>query len=256
VLRIAWPRADVPVTISGAPYIPPGGLTSWAGFQGTPHGVMMMGDTVVFEDEIAVAMDAAFASGLEVTALHNHFLFDSPKVYFMHIGGHGETAKLAASVKAVWDAIKVVRKANPAPAAVLPGEVRRAGTIDADALAKILGAKASVHPSGAVRFGWGRDATMHGVKANAAMGVETWASFIGNNERASVAGDFAMTAGEVQTVLKSLRADGLLITSIHHHMVGEAPAYFFVHFWASGRPADLAAAMKASLDAQAKVAGK
>jgi Domain of Unknown Function (DUF1259) len=233
VLRIAWPRSDVPVTVSGAAYPPPGGLTSWAGFQGTPHGVMMMGDTVVFEDEIQVAMDAAFANGLEVTALHNHFLFESPKVYFMHIGGDGDAKKLGAAVKAVWDAIKVVRKANATPASLLAGEVRKAGTIDADALGKVIGAKASVHPSGAVRFGWGRDAAMHDVKANAAMGVETWASFIGSDERASIAGDFAMTAGEIQTVLKALRAGGLNVTSIHHHMVGETPSYIFVHFWAS-----------------------
>ena len=256
VLRIAWPRSDVPVTISGAPYIPPGGLTSWAGFQGTAHGVMMMGDTVVFEDEIAVAMDAAFANGLEVTALHNHFLFDAPKVYFMHIGGHGDAPKLATSVKGVWDAIKAVRKASPVPATVIAGEVRKAGTINADALAGILKAKAAVHPSGAVRFGWGRDAAMHGVKANAPMGVETWASFIGSDERASLAGDFAMTSAEVQTVLRSLRAGGLLVTSIHHHMVGETPAYFFVHFWASGKPADLAQAMRSTLDAQAKIVVK
>lgn len=256
VVRIAWPRADVAVTISGAPYIPPGGLTSWAGFQGTAHGVMMMGDTVVFEDEITVAMDAAFANGLEVTALHNHFLYDAPKVYFMHIGGHGETAKLATSVKAVWDAIKVVRKASPTPATVIPGEVRKAGTINAEALAGVLKAKAAVHPSGAVRFGSGRDAAMHGVNANAAMGVETWANFIGSDERASIAGDFAMTAPEMQTVLRSLRAGGLQITSIHHHMVGEAPAFFFVHFWASGKPADLAKVMRSTLDAQAKIVVK
>jgi Domain of Unknown Function (DUF1259) len=252
VLRVSWPRSDVPVNVSGAPYIPPGGLTSWAGFQGTAHGVMMMGDTVVFEDEIAPAMDAAFATGLEVTALHNHFLYDNPKVFFMHIGGQGDTAKLGASVKAVWDSIKAVRAANAAPATMFSGDVRKAGTIDAEALAKILGAKPAVHPSGAVRFGWGRDAEMHGVRANAAMGVETWASFIGSDERASIAGDFAMTAVEVQTVLKSLRSGGLMITAIHQHMVGEAPAYFFVHYWASGKPVELAQAMRAALDAQAK----
>ena len=252
VQRISWARADVPVTISGAPYIPPGGLTSWAGFQDTPHGVMMMGDTVLFEDEITPAMDAAFANGLEVTALHNHFLFDMPKVYFMHIGGHGETEKLGASVKAVWDAVKAVRSANAAPASAFAGEVRKAGAMDAETLAKILETKPAVHPSGAVRFGWGRDAEMHGVRASAAMGVETWASFIGSDERASVAGDFAMTAPEMQTVLKSLRAGGINIAAIHHHMIEGTPAYFFVHFWASGKPADLAKALHATLAEQAK----
>jgi Domain of Unknown Function (DUF1259) len=253
VLRVSWPRGDVAVTVSGAPYLPAGGLTSWAGFEGTPHGVMMMGDTIVFEDEIAPAMDAAFANGLEVTALHNHFLFESPKVYFMHIGGRGDASKLGAAVKAVWDSIKAVRAETAAPATMLSGEVRKAGSMDAEALTKILGAKAAVHSSGAVRFGWGRDTEMHGVKANAAMGVETWASFIGGDERASVAGDFAMTAAEMQTVLKSLRAGGMNIAAIHNHMIEGTPAYFFVHFWASGKPADMAAALRATLDAQAKI---
>ena len=82
------------------------------GLHRRPHGAMVMGDTVVFQDEVTPAMDAAFAHGLEVTGLHNHFFYDEPKVYFMHIGGRGEPEKLAAGVKAVWDAIKKVRAAE------------------------------------------------------------------------------------------------------------------------------------------------
>src|SRR5207237_3981298 len=105
VVRLAWARTDVPVTVGGMPLKPFAGLGSWAAFTAAPHGAMMMGDTVVFQDEVSPAMDAAFANGLEVTALHNHFFFDEPKVYFMHIGGMGDPEKLAAGVKAVWDAI-------------------------------------------------------------------------------------------------------------------------------------------------------
>src|SRR4051812_24571313 len=116
VVRIAWPRTDVPVTVDGVPLKPFAGLGSWAAFTPTPHGAMVMGDTVVFQDEVDAAMDAAFAHGLEVTALHNHFFYDEPKVYFMHVGGGGEPEKLAAGVKAVWDAIKAVREKHPGPA--------------------------------------------------------------------------------------------------------------------------------------------
>ena len=116
VVRIAWPRKDVPVKVDGVPLRPFAGLGSWAAFTKAPHGAMVMGDTVVFQDEVDPAMDAAFAHGLEVTALHNHFFHDEPKVYFMHVGGTGEPDKLAAGVKAVWDAIKKVRAAAPQPA--------------------------------------------------------------------------------------------------------------------------------------------
>src|SRR4051794_37689962 len=115
VVRIAWGRSDVKVQIDGVPFPPPAGLGSWAAFKAAPHGAMVMGDTVVFQDEVTPAMDAAFANGLEVTGLHNHFFFDEPKVFFMHVGGTGEPEKLASGVKAVWDAIKAVRKGNATP---------------------------------------------------------------------------------------------------------------------------------------------
>src|SRR5437016_6270037 len=116
IVRIEWPRDDVAFTVDRMSLKPFAGLGSWAAFTAAPHGAMMMGDTVVFQDEVTPAMDAALASGLEVTALHNHFFYDEPKVFFMHIGGQGEPEKLAASVKSVWDAIKKVRSSRSAPA--------------------------------------------------------------------------------------------------------------------------------------------
>src|SRR5215831_2438647 len=120
VVRIGWPRSDVKVQVDGVPLHPFAGLGSWAAFTAAPHGAMVMGDTVVFQDEVTPAIDAAFDNGLEVTGLHNHFFYDEPKVYFMHVGGTGEPEKLAAGVKAVWDAIKKVRSANPDPASRFP----------------------------------------------------------------------------------------------------------------------------------------
>src|SRR5207247_2213063 len=105
------------------------------------HGAMVMGDTVLFQDEVTPAMDAAFAGGLEVTGLHNHFFFDEPKVYFMHIGGQGEAEQLAKSVKSVWDAVKKVRADRTTPATQFAGKVPSLGKIDATAVEKILGQK-------------------------------------------------------------------------------------------------------------------
>src|SRR5262249_10293842 len=137
VVRIEWPRNDVPVKVDGMPLKPFAGLGSWAALTPAPHGAMLMGDTVVFEDEVTPAMDAAFANGLEVTALHNHFFYDEPKVFFMHIGGHGDPEKLAAAVKEVWDAIKKVRKENATPAKRFKGDVPKEGKIDAAPIERI-----------------------------------------------------------------------------------------------------------------------
>src|SRR5262249_37619526 len=139
---LAWARTDVPVQVDGMPLKPFAGLGSWAAFTASPHGAMVMGDTVVFEDEVTPAMDAAFASDLEVTGLHNHFFHDVPKVYVMHIGGQGEPEKLAAGVKHVWDAIKKVRAEHPTPGQRFAGATPREGKINAAAIEKILG-----HPS-------------------------------------------------------------------------------------------------------------
>lgn len=253
VMRVTWARADVPVQVSGAAFPTDGGLTSWAGFQSTRDGAMLMGDTVVFEDEVDAAMSAAFAHGLEVTALHNHFFYDEPKVYFMHIGGHGKVADLGAGVKGVWDAIKEVRRSSPTPRRTFAGEVRSEGKLDADRLGQILKVTPNVRPSGVVRFSVARKGTMHGETIGVSLGLETWATFIGSDERASVDGDFIMTGPEVQPVLKSLRAGGLHIVALHHHMIGETPAFYFLHYWGSGSAPALAQALRAALDVQATV---
>jgi hypothetical protein len=125
VVRIAWARTDVTVQVDGLPLKPFAGLGSWAAFTATAHGAMVMGDTVVFQDEVTPAMDAAFAAGLEVSALHNHFFYDEPKVYFMHISGTAEPDTLAEAVKGVWDAIKKVRAEHPSPATRSPAMCHR-----------------------------------------------------------------------------------------------------------------------------------
>jgi hypothetical protein len=210
---------------------------------------MVMGDTVVFEDEVSPAMDAAFANGLEVSALHNHFFYDEPKVYFMHIGGQGAPDKLAAAVKGVWDAIKKVRADHAAPGKRFAGEIPKEGKVDAAPIEKALGHKSEAQ-QGVVKVTIGREGSMHGVKVGGSMGLTTWAAFSGSDELAAVDGDFAMTAEEVQPVLRALRKAGIHIVALHNHMIGEQPAIYFTHFWGKGSTQELAKGVKAALDAQ------
>lgn len=248
-VRIAWPRKDVSVKVDGMGLKPFAGLGSWGAFTSGPHGAMVMGDTVVFQDEVTPAMDAAFANGLEVTGLHNHFFFDEPKVYFMHIGGQGDPEKLATAVKAVWNAIREVRKDRPTPADRFNGDVPKQGEINEEAIEKILGQKTEAQ-DGVVKVTIGREGKMHGVTVAGSMGLTTWAAFSGSDASASVDGDFIMTAEEVQPVLQALRKSKLHIVALHNHMIGEQPAFYFTHFWGKGSTRELAEGIKSALEVQ------
>lgn len=254
VVRIGWVRGDVAVEVDGIPFPPTAGLGSWAAFKATDHGAMVMGDTVVFQDEVDSAMDTAFAHGLKITALHNHFFYDKPKVYFMHIGGQGEPEELAEGVKAMWGAIKKVRAQSSKPANGFDGpKPEPGGDLDVDLIERITGLEASIKPGGVVKISQGREGSMHGVQIGGSMGLGTWAAFTGNNETASMDGDFIMTDKEVQPVLKSLRRSGVHIVALHNHMLEEKPSFYFTHFWATGPAEKLARAFKAALEAQAEV---
>lgn len=255
VVRATWSRTEVPVTVDGMSFPAAAGLTSWAGFTSTEGGAMLMGDTVVFQDEVGAAMDAAFANGLEITALHNHFFYDEPKVYFLHIGGHGDASALARGVDAVWDAIREVRRQRPEPASTLAGEAPSpGGSIDAAAIGRIVGVEPTVNDE-VVKVTIGHEAAMHGTRVSGSMGLTSWAAFTGSDELAAIDGDFAMTASEVQPVLRALRSAGIHVVALHNHMTGEEPAYFFTHFWAKGPAAELARGFRAAFDAQQEAGG-
>jgi hypothetical protein len=249
VFKITVPRKDVPVTVEGWKMPPFMGLTSWAAFSGGGKSeAMVMGDVVLFEDEVNAVMSAALAHGLEVTALHNHFFFDQPRVLFMHLGGEGKVADLAAGVKSVFDTIGQTRAAHPQSEKQFVGQSLPAeSSINAGALESIFGAKAQQN-AGMAKFVFGREVTMEcGCPAGKEMGVNTWAAFAGTDDNALVDGDFATTAGELQSVLKSLRGDGINIVAIHSHMTEETPRILFLHYWGRGKAADLAASVKKAL---------
>lgn len=252
VVRIGWSRQDVMVEVDGMRLPPAAGLGSWAAFMPMDAGAMVMGDTVVFQDEVDAAMDAAFTHGLTVTGLHNHFFYDSPKVYFMHIGGEGDAAALASGVKAVWDAIRNVRRVRPQPAEGFDGPAPRPGELDVGALAQIVGHPGQV-TGDVVKITIGRDGQMHGQRIGASMGLTTWAAFSGSDAFAAIDGDFIMTAAEVQPVLHALRQGHLHVVALHNHMMDEAPGFYFTHFWGKGPAADLARGFRSALDAQASV---
>lgn len=254
IVRIGWPRTDVSVTVDGVVLPPAAGLGSWVAFASMPDGTaMVMGDTVVFADEVDAAMDAAFAKGLAVTAIHNHFFFDTPKVYFMHIGGDGKPESLASAVKSVWDAIRSVRRAHAKPAETFGGASPSLGQIDAAAIEATVGQPAPV-TAGVPKVTIGRNATMHGTAIGGSMGLTTWAAFAGSDQLAVMDGDFIMTAAEVQPVLRALRQAHIHVVALHTHMVGETPTLYFTHFWAKGTTADLARGLRGALDAQAAAA--
>lgn len=249
VVRIGWSRTDVEVTVDGMALPPAAGLGSWAAFTATDGGAMVMGDTVVFQDEVDAAMDAAFDNDLNVTALHNHFFYDSPRAYFMHIGGHGDAEALAAGVKAVWDAIRAVREATPQPASGFGGATPVAGDLDADALSEIVGHPAKV-TDGVVKITISRTGRAEDQTIGASMGLTTWAAFSGGDELAAVDGDFIMTGKQVQPVLRALREGGFHVVALHNHMIGEQPDFYFTHYWGKGPAAALAHAFRQALAAQ------
>jgi phosphotransferase system IIB component len=253
VFKVTSPRSDVKVSVDGWQMPPFMGLASWAAFTpGMDDQVMVMGDTVLFQDEVNPVMSVALDNGLSVTALHNHFFYDEPKVYFMHIGGEGSVESLATAVKKVWDKIKEVRAANPQPATTFGGALPPAtSSITSTAIEDILGIKGQSN-NGMFKVVIGRKAKMMDTEIARDMGVNTWAAFAGSDDNAIVDGDFAVTEDELQPALKSLRHDGINIVAIHSHMTQESPRILFFHYWGKGKADVLAKSLKAALATQNK----
>jgi uncharacterized protein DUF1259 len=249
VAKVSVPRNDLNIIVDGVKVSPFQGLTSWAAFQPAGDGTMVMGDLTLTEAEVNPTMSAALDNGLEVTALHNHFFYSRPAVFFMHIGGHGTTEALATGVRKALDAAKDARATTDEGFGSSP--IPERSTVDTKTLTSILGEPAQ-EKDGMVKFVFGKKTAMHGTDAGAAMGVNTWAAFAGSPEAAVVDGDFAMLESELQSVLKALRHAQINVVAIHNHMTDEQPRIMFLHFWAKGRADDLARGVKSAIATQAQ----
>jgi hypothetical protein len=247
VFKVSVPRSDLDVTAAGVKMTPPLGLTSWAAFQKAGDHAMVMGDMVLLEDQMNPVMSVALDNGLTVTALHNHFFWDSPKVMFMHIGGMGDDATLAGAVGKVLATIKDTSGGK--------GEVPRVElspaqtSLDPKAIEDVLGVKGQL-ANGVYKVTIGRTTKMDGHEVGNTMGVNTWAAFAGSDAKAVVDGDFVMFEPEVQPVLKALRGAGIHIVAIHNHMIEESPRTVFLHYWGVGPTRDLAQGLKTALATQ------
>lgn len=249
VLKVNIPRNDVRVTIKGRSAPTPFGFGGWIALtKGDGGHDVMMGDLVLTEDEVNPVMSALLSNGLDVTALHNHFFWDTPRMFYLHVHGMGTAADLASRLKPAIDLID--QSAKRAPVAVAVAAADAAGTIDTKALVSTIG-HAGEQTGQVFKITIGRpdiNLREHGAVVNARMGLNTWAAFTGSDANAMVAGDVAMLDHEVTPVLKALRASGLDIVAIHHHMTGVVPNVIFLHYYGTGPAAQLARGVRAAVD--------
>ena len=248
VLKVNVPRNDIHVTINNMAVPTPFGFGGWfAMTKGDGGDDVMMGDLVLLQEEVNPVMSALLDNGLEVTALHNHFFWETPRIYYMHIHGHGKAIDLAQHVKPALD---LIGKGTSAQSASKPPADAPKTSLDTAQIGKIVGHEGE--QSGAVyKITIGRDdlkVNEMGATINSRMGLNTWAAFYGSNEDAAVAGDVAMLESEVAPTLKALRAHGLDVVAIHNHMIGSQPVIIFLHYWGRGPAAKLAAGFKAAVD--------
>lgn len=243
--KITVPQYDLDVSVDGFRIIPPMGMGSWVAFAPAELGAMIMGDVVVLENEIGSVQKTLMAHGLQVTALHNHFVRESPNVKYMHIGGMGPVEKLARGVRAVLDRIIEIRGDDPAKAEAQSVE----NTLDVAKITAILGHEGTMS-RGVYKITIDRpDVKLmsQGVEVDAFMGFNTWAAWQGTPEKAAVAGDFAMLADEVAPVIEALVSHDIEVVAVHNHMVHENPRIFFLHYWGVGLADKLAEGLKAAL---------
>jgi hypothetical protein len=256
VLKVNIPRSDLKVTIDKRPAPTPFGFGGWVALTKGGEMDVLMGDLVLTEDEVNPVMSALLQNGLDVTALHNHFFWEQPRVFYMHVHGMGTPADLTKRLKPAIDLIDQAAKKTQSPASAAPAQ--SAAAINGADLARIIGTPGE--QSGPVyKITIGRpdiDLREHGARINARMGLNTWAAFAGTDADAMVAGDVAMLEPEVTPVLKALRASGINVVAIHHHMTDVKPAVIFLHYFGTGPASTLAQGVRAAVDVLGKPAAR
>lgn len=250
---VALPRNDLKVTVRGEATPIPLGFGGWAAFKRTMNGksAVFMSDNVLLEDEVNPLIDAAQANGLEVGAIHNHFFYESPRIFYMHLHGMGEPGDLAVRYAKTLAASKILPKNQPA--ATPPARTAK-DIFDTAALDKIVGKMGAVNGP-AFKYTVGRDDLKimeMGADMTAAIGLNTWCTFVGSPDAAVVAGDVAMLAHEVNPTIKTFRAAGVEVCAVHSHMLTEQPRILFMHYLGRGKAEDLAKTFRTVLDGLGK----
>ena len=251
VHRYGFPRSDLQVTVDGVAIRPTFALGGWAAFQPMRGEAMVMGDLVLLETEINPVMSRLLEGGIEITAVHNHLLRANPATFYMHIGGHGDPAKMAEVIRSALALSKTPFNppaASPSPAPAID--------LDTAQLDQIIGAKGQAN-GGVYQFNVPRrdPITEAGMTVPTPMGSANAINFQPTGGgKAAITGDFVITGDEVNPLIKSLRADGIEVTAIHSHMLTEQPRLIFIHFWANDDALKLARSLRAALDKTAVAA--
>lgn len=257
VYTVPLPRNDLKVTIKGEPVPIPLGFGGWVSFKKTVDGksAVMMSDTVLLEAEVNPLISAAHANGLEVSAIHNHFFYESPRIFYMHLHGMGDTADLARRYATAIKTTKLF-PANQPQAGQTPARTGKE-IFDLPALDKIVGHTGTVNGP-TYKYTIGRDdlrITAMGAEMTANIGLNTWAAFAGERDATHIAGDVAMLEAEVNPVIMALRRNNLEVVALHHHMLGESPRIIFLHYYGRGVATTLARGFRAALDQLGKRGG-
>ena len=238
------PRSDLTLTVDGIA-IKPAAFGGYVAFTPAHDGTMMMGDLVLTDTEVNPVMTRLLEGGVEISALHNHFLRASPTVWFMHIGGHGDPIKMASAIRDALTLSKTPFVPSTAPSGPSPGMDLDTAMIDT-AMGARGQAIAGVYQ---VRVSRRDPITEAGVPVPAAM---AWGNIVQfqptGGGHAAVMGDFVVSGNEVNPLIQTLRANDIEVTAIHSHMLAEEPRIFYVHFWANNDAIRLAKGLRAALE--------
>jgi hypothetical protein len=247
VWRVSLPRTDLKVTLDGVEIRPGFALGSWLAFHPHGQGLMVMGDLVLLEREIAPVMRRLAEGGIEVTALHNHLLRAQPATMYLHVAGHGDATRLATALRAALQESATPLAGGAAPASAGADRVEGLNTTAvAHALGREGRASGGVY---AVTVPRAETIREDGSDVPPALGLGTAINFqAAGAGKAAITGDFVLTSREVVPVQRALVENGIEVTAIHNHMLGEEPRLFFMHFWAVDDAEKLARGLRAAID--------
>jgi hypothetical protein len=248
VFKISIPRTDITLTIDQWKFPPYMGFAPWISFQKIPDGILAMGDFPLFQDEVNPVMSVALDEGLLVTALHNHFFYDNPRVFFMHIEAQGSVEKVSQAIAKMFDVVKKIRTKHPQVATSFGGmHIPEKSTLSPMEIENIFHLQTD-SKDGMVKVSQEKKIHMGKEIVGMPMGANSAAAFAGTSENAVVDGDIAVFENQLQDVLKTFRTNDIYVIAIHNHMINENPRLLFVHFWGKGPVSSLAKTIKHVFD--------